>query len=214
MNIAISPKDLIVLVADKNMEHAVKGLLSRCKALNIRVIDADIRRHPQKDSGCRTGGTEFLSTFRSLYTHALLMFDLEGSGADVFNPEEIEQELENILQSKWGEQGAVVVIAPELDIWVWSDSPHVDTVLGWDGRIPDLRSWLTSQGFQMTGGKPSRPKEALEEALREVRKPRTSAIYQSLAERVSLKRCNDRAFVRLVTILQSWFSSKEGKLNG
>ncbi len=28
-------KDLIVLVADKNMEHALRGILRRSKALNI-----------------------------------------------------------------------------------------------------------------------------------------------------------------------------------
>ncbi len=209
MNTNTSPKDLIFLVADKDMEYAMKGLLSRCNSLGIRTIDADIRRHPHKDSGCRTGGAEFLSTFQHLYTHAILMFDLEGSGSDLYNPEEIEQELEKILQPKWGEQGAVVVIAPELEIWIWSDSPHVDRILDWNGRIPDLRSWIVSQDYQMTKGKPSRPKEALEAALKEVRKPRTSVIYQSLAESISLNRCNDRAFIRLKEILKRWFSIKD-----
>lgn len=123
--------------------------------------------------------------------------------------QELEEEMEETLKGHWGEQGAVVVIAPELDIWVWSDSPHVDQILGWADRTPDLRSWLKEEGYMVSNQeKPKNPKEALEKALRMARKPRSSAIYQSLAERVSLARCSDRAFIKLKTTLQKWF--KEG----
>jgi hypothetical protein len=54
--------------------------------------------------------------------------------------------------------------------------------------------------------KPARPKEALEAALRVVRVPRSSAIYKALAEKVSLSRCTDPAFLKLKTVLQQWFS--------
>jgi hypothetical protein len=50
-----------------------------------------------------------------------------------------------------------------------------------------------------------RPKEALEKALYAARKPRSSAIYQSLAEMVSLARCSDRAFIKLKETLRKWF---------
>ena len=102
------------------------------------------------------------------------MFDLEGCGIETRSAQEIENEMENDLKNHWGERGAVIVIAPEMDIWVWSDSPHVDEILGWSGREPDLRSWLTEQGYKLPEQeKPIRPKEALEKALYVTRKPRS-----------------------------------------
>lgn len=202
-------RDLIVLVADKNMQAGVSSMLQRHAALGIRAVTADILRHPEKDCGCRTGGIEFLSAFVNQYDHALLMFDYEGCGVEKRNVQELEEEIETSLREKWGDKGVVVVIAPELDIWVWSDSPHVERVLGWTGRTPKLRSWLVAQGFKSPSQeKPTRPKEALEGALRVARKPRSSSIYQSLAKKVSLARCNDRAFIKLKTTLQQWFKEE------
>ena len=39
-------RDLVVLAADKDMEHALRGLLSRHKSLPIRQIAFDIFVHP------------------------------------------------------------------------------------------------------------------------------------------------------------------------
>ncbi len=209
MNPASEKRDLIVLVADRNMEAAISGLLGRHSALGIRPVAADIRRHPEKDCGCRTGRVEFLSPFVNQYEHSLLMFDFEGCGVESRDVEELENEIELALTRQWGERGSVVVIAPELEIWVWSDSPHVDQILGWAGRKTDLRAWLGEKGFMVPGQeKPVPPKEALEQALHLAWKPRSSAIYQSLAEKVSLARCNDRAFIKLKTTLQQWFKER------
>jgi hypothetical protein len=134
------------------------------------------------------------------------MFDFEGCGVESKTAQEIENEMEEALGNHWGERGSVVVIEPELDIWVWSDSPHVDRVLGWADRTPNLRNWIVSQGYMLPDQeKPIRPKEALEKALYVAKKPRSSAIYQSLAERVSLARCSDRAFKKLRETLRRWF---------
>jgi len=54
--------------------------------------------------------------------------------------------------------------------------------------------------------KPPRPKDALEAALRVAQEPKSPALYGSLAGKVSLTRCTDRAFLKLKTVLQSWFS--------
>jgi hypothetical protein len=201
-------KDFLALVADKDMAATIEGLLSRHKSLCIREISFDIRRHPERDSGCRFGGVEFLRTLSQDYRHCLLLFDREGCGDEGRSSTEIEAILEDDLR-KAGLAGksAAIAIDPELDIWVWSDSPHVDQELGWAGRTPDLRTWLESKAHIKKGQvKPPRPKEALEDALREARKPRTSSIYQALAQSVSLSRCSDRAFNRLRLTLQGWFS--------
>jgi hypothetical protein len=198
-------KDLVVLVADKNMEYAIRGLLERRQSLGIRPITFNIHVHPERDSGCRSRGVEFLSPFCKQYTHALLILDFEGSGVDACMQETLERELEEGLRSAWERNGAVILVDPELDVWVWSDSPHVENILGWKGRTPVLRNWLVSRGFEFLHGKPTRPKEALEAALGEVKKPRSSKIYLELARRVGLKRCTNRSFVKLKNVIREWF---------
>ncbi|MBM4048628.1 MAG: hypothetical protein FJ279_26290 [Planctomycetes bacterium] len=200
-------RDMIVLVADRNMEAAVRGILGRHEALGIRPVHADIRRHPEKDCGCRVAGVEYLSPFVNQYEHAMLMFDLEGCGEEEEPAPNQEAELEEGLRNAgWDDRAAAIVVEPELDVWVWSDSPHVVRELGWWGREPGLWAWLSAKGFGLTAQrKPARPKEALEAALWAARKPRSSAIYQSLAEKVSLAKCTDRAFLKLKATLKRWF---------
>ncbi len=202
------PHDLVVLVADKNMEFAVKGILGRTQALGIRELMPVVHVHPEKDPGCLLRGHEFLSLFCNQYAHAIIMLDFEGSGREETDRERLELEIEKRLsQSGWGDdRAAAVVIGPELEMWVWSDSPQVDAVLGWQGKSPELRTWLKAKGLlQEEEAKPERPKEAMELALRAARKPRSSALYLQLARQVSMARCVDPAFLKLRTILQAWF---------
>lgn len=56
------------------------------------------------------------------------------------------------------------------------------------------------------GSKPERPKEAMEQALRMVRLPRSSALYRQLAQQVSLARCTDASFLKFKALLQNWFA--------
>jgi hypothetical protein len=203
-------RDLIILVADLDMENAVKGVLTRSGSLGIRSVGAEILRHPWRDSGCCTDGVTFLSPFVHRYEHALLLFDREGCGREDCSIEELEKEIGcKLSKSGWGDRSAVVILDPELESWVWSDSPHVDEELGWRGHHPPLRTWLAERGFlQAQDVKPIRPKEALEAALRKVRKPRSPSIYSELAEKVSLLRCSDRSFIRFKITLQQWFKEK------
>ena len=200
-------KDLVVLVADRDMEQALKGLLGRPKALAIRSIETDILIHPRHDPACARQGVAFLSNLSERYHHGLLMFDHEGSGREQEQIEELRKSLEeDFVRSPWGDRAKVVVLSPELEAWVWSLSPHVEEVAGWKDRQPPLRRWLTDQGWLPAGGvKPSRPKEAFQAALREARKPRSSSLYRQIAERVSLRGCTDRAFREFRSVLQDWF---------
>jgi len=202
--------NLVVLVADKNMKFAVEGVLSRVEALGIRKVAYNIYVHPERDPGCLLRGHLFLSPFIKKYSHALVMLDLEGSGREEYSREILECEIEKELsKSGWDNRAAAIIIYPELETWVWSDSPHVDSVLGWQGRHPDLREWLRNCGFLGEGQiKPIRPKEAVEEVLRVVRKPRSSRLYMLLAQKVSLNDCVDQAFLKLKTKLQEWFPAE------
>lgn len=200
------PLDLIVLVADSNTENAVKGLLSRPEALGIRALSLDIVPHPERDPGCWLRAPELLRSFRVRYRYALVLLDRHGSGQEKKTRLEMEKDLGERLASDWGDRAAAVVLDPELEVWLWSDSPHVEAVLGWKDRNPSLRSWLAEKGFMVEGTiKPSQPKEAVEKALRAVRKPRSSALYRELAGRVSFERCTDPAFARFKEVLRGWF---------
>ena len=175
--------------------------------MGIREPMPVVHVHPERDPGCLLRGHEFLSLFHKQFAHALILLDFEGCGQEKSTREALEDVIEKRLsQSGWGERAAAVVIDPELEMWVWSDSPQVDAVLGWQGRSPDLRSWLKDQDLLQEGqAKPERPKEAMELALRTVRKPRSSSLYAQLARQVSLERCVDPAFIKLKTTLQTWF---------
>ena len=200
-------RDLVVLVSDKNMEFAVRGLLSRHLALGIREVLSDLFVHPHHDPGCLLEGHDFLRLYKSSHKHALVMLDREGSGQEQLSREALEQRVEGFLaQAGWGDRACAIVIDPELEVWVWSDSPSVDTVMGWEGKQPALRAWLLQEGLLSPDQiKPNRPKEAVEQALRLVSRPRSSSRYLELAERVSLERCTDQAFIKFKHTLRAWF---------
>jgi hypothetical protein len=139
------------------------------------------------------------------------MHDREGCGRDDRSREALESEIEaNLARSGWDDRAAAVVIDPELEVWVWSDSPEVATILGWTGRQPTLPQWLDQQGHGTPGqGKPQKPKKAVDDALRLSGKRRSSSIFRQLAERVSVHRCTDPAFLKLKTLLRTWFAATE-----
>ncbi len=98
-----------------------------------------------------------------------------------------------------------LVIEPELEAWVFSTSPHVSTVLGWKGPS-SIRKTLEAQNlWKAEDAKPADPKDALEYLLGRTGKSRSSSLFRRLASRVSTAGCQDRAFLRLKTLLQGWF---------
>jgi hypothetical protein len=199
-------KDLIVLVADKDMESAFRGLLSRYESLGIRPISFDIFVHPQNDPACLKTSDQFLRTFVSQYNFALVAFDREGSGR-IDEREILEKEVEDRLtRVGWQERSAAIVFEPELETWVWSRSPHVDEILGWTKQPAPLRNWLVEQEYLTEGQhKPKRPKETMEAVLKKVKKPRSASIYLQLAQKVSLQGHTEPAFSKFQSMLQKWF---------
>jgi hypothetical protein len=198
--------DLIVLAADRNAKFALTGLLSKHQRLETRQIAVEVDVHPMQDSGTYRRCHDFLRSQRAFAKYALVLFDRDGCGRN--QPREaLEREVEmRLAQNGWEGCSAAIVIDPELDVWVWSDSPHVDAILGWPQRGVHLRAWLAERGFLQPGhGKPERPKKALEDALLNSNKKRSSSLYFELATRVSFDRCADPAFLKLKSTLQSWF---------
>ena len=208
-------KDLVILVADKDLEFALKGLLARPEALGIRPVEKDIFIEPEHDPACALRGVDFLAKFSDQYRYGLLMFDHEGSGKEATPTQELQGGLNAEFDSSaWGSGRArAIVLSPELETWIWSDSPHIEEVTGWRNRHPGLRHWLIWQDY-LHGDeiKPSRPKEAFQAALREAKKPRSASLYEQIASMVSLSRCADTAFLELRRILSNWFPSRDRDL--
>lgn len=159
-------KDLVVLAADGQIEFAVKGLLARNQSIGFREISFDIFVHPERDPGCLLR-CHHLRPFSRQYEYALVMFDREGCGKEESPRELLEIEIEKrLFDSGWDNRAVVIILDPELEIWVWSDSPEVASVLGWVGKYPQLSVWLQEEGYLGEHiRKPKRPKEAMEEAF-------------------------------------------------
>lgn len=207
-------KDLIVLLADLDAENAVTGILHRPQSLGIRPISFETIRHAMRDPGCCKDAPAMLQRYQSTHARALVIFDRHGSGRDTEDRMTIEAAVEDRLTSSgWRNRCAAIVLDPELEAWVWSDSPEVDAVLGWQGKEPSLRSALGNRGFLKEDQiKPEIPKEAMEWALRDVRKARSARIFSDLAARVGLTRCVDPAFAKFTGTLASWFPERENRL--
>lgn len=203
-------KDLVVLLADQNAESAIRGILGRHESLGIRPVSYDTFVHPERDPGCLRRASEFLRPFSRQYDKALVIFDHQGCGREQVEAESLEAEVESsVAIAGWPDRVVTLVLKPELETWVWADSPHVASVLGWGGQRPPLLEWLDHEGFPADSlGKPNPPKEAMERVLRQMRRPRSSALYSDLASRVSLTRCQDAGFQKLHRRLQDWFPAR------
>jgi hypothetical protein len=200
--------DLVLLAADKQMAETLRGILSRPEALNIQPISYTVYTHPNKDPGCRREAHRFLRPFHSDFRHALVLFDYDGCGAaGTSTSDEIEEALEETLRrSGWEERARCVVIDPELEVWVWSDSSEVDRCLGWEHAPQRVQDWIReTDQWPVDDPKPPAPKEAVERALEEVGQPRSSSLFRELAESVSLRRCEDPTFRRFCNLLRKWF---------
>lgn len=203
--------DLIVLLPGKDEREAIDALLSsRYESLGISPIRYQILVHPRRDPGCLQEAPAVLQPFVRRARHALVLVDHEGSGRECADANNVADDLRQRLdRSGWCDRADVIILQPEFENWFWSDSPHVESVTGWAQHQPRLRQWLEANDWwPREGEKPTRPKEALVAALREVKKHRSSAMYRRLAELVSLDRCTDFNFRRFKQILRQWFSSR------
>jgi len=202
-------RDLIILTADIQQKKTIQTLLEeRQISLGMRPITFDIFRHPNSDPGVYREAGAFLVTFNRQYHHALVLLDVawQGSSGDAT---EIEQTIQTDLDRRgWQDRSAVIALDPELEAWVWSNSPHVPEQLGM--RWERIKNLAEREGYWTPdAAKPAQPKELLEDVLYRVRKRRSSALFMELARRVSLASCQDAAFVRFREILMTWFPARD-----
>ena len=198
--------DLVCLVADKNMEAVVGAVLGRHQALGTRAIQSTVIVHPQRDSACYHDPTTLLRAHMGTALHALVVLDRAWEGAPDLPATELEANVDRDLQQLGGNWAKAIVIDPELEIWLFRRSPRLDDALGWRNRQPELQDQLATAGlWPLDTAKPSDPKRAMEWALREARRPRSSSIYRDIATTVGFKDCVDPSFLRFQSTLRSWF---------
>ncbi|MEW6366382.1 MAG: hypothetical protein AB1714_17290 [Acidobacteriota bacterium] len=116
----------------------------------------------------------------------------------------------NLDASGWKDRRAVIVIEPELEVWVWARSRKVEEVLGWkvESEGP-VKAWLERQGlWEPSAPKPAQPKEALRAALRRAQRPPSSAIFRRLGDTLPPERCSDKGLKRLIGWLRAKFPPK------
>lgn len=202
-------KDLIVLAADLDIENAISGLLSRPSRLKVRRPSFDIRRHPGRDPGCRKHAAELLRPLLGKYRHALVVFDREGCSSS--RPRgEIQDEVEKQLaQNGWESRSKAIAVDPEIEAWVWSDSPRMLQILGWNETYPKLRKFLNDKGlWPRQELKPPDPKRAMRETMRAARVKQSSPVFFRLAEKANVRGCQDPAFKEFLRTLREWFPQR------
>ncbi len=202
-------KELIILVADKNTQFTLEGLLTRHQAFRMRALtkeDIDIYVHPLRDPGVYKEAAAFLRPYQKQYHYALVFLDREGSGQEHKTARDIADEIKiDLERNGWTNRAEVIVFDPELEIWAWVNSPHLAIHTGW-ADLPSLRNFARNHGFwEETTPKPDRPKEAFEALLREKRIQRSSAIYKKIATDASFRDCVEPAFVKFKHVLKEWF---------
>ena len=207
-------RDCMFYVADMNMVETFKGFLTRqqfhqslgCGRFAFDPLKDLARAAGQTDGGLwrRAGGLckGYLQTHRHLVV--CLDRDFGGSPGQAQVRQDVEQQL---LAAGWNQgQFAVLVIDPELEQWIWQDSPHVESALKY-ASPPSLRQLLMNSGDWPAGQiKPNNPKEVLERLVdQNLRGNRSSTIYSKITSRISVMNCVDGEFLVLRAALQGWF---------
>jgi len=205
-------RDLLFYVADGNMREAIRGFMER-DALQHRVgcaaIEFDARADikvakGQNDPGVFTRGHELLRPFMGEYQHVVVIVDEEWEGSP--GADAIRDQLQAHLRATgWEDTGLALVVRPEADVWLWTDTDHTANALGWAnwGRLSAAlqeKHWLEADAI-----KPERPKEAAEWALRKgpetIKRP--SALYRKVTSKVSATRGTDDPVETLLETIQT-----------
>jgi hypothetical protein len=207
--------DLVIITPDGAYPVVLSAMLNRPHALNIGQISREIIKDALHDSS--GNAVDLLRPYLGKSRKALVIRDLEGSGWEdrgsaVFATELLKSAIEN----GWNEEScAVIVVEPEIEVWLRMPSPHLESMvhekarrnrdLSSDQIHSALEEIIDKTGGRTADGKPVRPKESFELFLRLFGIPRSNALYQYLAERESLARCVSRSFNHLTEILHNWF---------
>ncbi|MCL2822942.1 MAG: hypothetical protein FWD57_03030 [Polyangiaceae bacterium] len=203
------------LVADNTMKEIFCGMLERkawhlamkCDQIDIDPDDIHVAT-AKNDSGLYKYGRELLSRHIGKYENMVVMLDAEWQGSP--GPAAIEKRMkEHLAATGWNEDcGLVLVLVPEVDVWLWTRTDHTAKALGW-GSWRELEPVLERHGWWTREQlKPPKPKEAAAWATGAKNVARSASIYGRIAKTVGIERCSDPSFVTLRKTLRKWFPPK------
>jgi len=198
------------------MAQVLKSFLSRGyleARLGCRTFDFDFQqdvvvgvRSGNTDGGIHRRAHDLLRPYLPFYQNAVVMLDKNFGGR---LPAAIvrDQILNNLLRNGWSAECVeVVVIDPELEVWLWQrGNAHVARVFRYNGS-DSLEAFLEAEGFWSTAAlKPARPKEAARLLLQRYRGGAPMVVYARIIENISVSGCQDPAFNLLAAALRRWF---------
>jgi len=193
-------RDLVIMVADNDIRIVLKELISeRYSDMGIRTVNFDILPGIFRDPECRAKAHDILREHCRDYNHALVVFDLKGSGGK--GRSKTEQFVERKLAPNgWpGGRAAAVVIDPELEAWAWCNPNNLNFVC----RILGVPPQADFAKLEASAGE--NPKKAFQMACQLAGKRRSPDRYRELAEKLPVRSCQDPAFQKLMTTLRRWF---------
>ena len=205
-------RDCMFYVADLNMAETFKGFLTRpqfhqslgCAAFEFDLL-TDIKHAAGIADSLHTQAGLLLRDFQTTHKRLVVAQDCAfvGTPGQAKILDNLTKQLESV---GWATEDFIVLaIDPELEQWIWQDSPHVEAALN-HRSPPSLRESLQKQGLWLTDNpKPNNPKKTLQDVAYKNNKRRSSAIYGEIASKVSVKHCVDTEFQRLVAQLRAWF---------
>jgi hypothetical protein len=199
-------KDILILTADQDAEFLIKALMEKIPTIErTPPIDFDIIRHPDRDAGVATHAVEFVRPYINDYQYLMVIFDYEGCGKESMAKNDLEIQMENQFNiNGWPNRNVCIALYPELESWLWVNRQHLHDILDWQSEH-NIYEWLETNGHQLRGNKPERPKEAFEAALKKQKRPRSSSLFSDLAQKASYQNCTDPSFNKFLNSIKGWF---------
>jgi hypothetical protein len=230
----MTPKrDIVWLIADLECRTALTGFLDRetfhlslgCGEFLWDANQDVLRDEKGKDCGVWKNAHVLLRGKRTTYHHAIVLVDNAFGGSP--GPQRVEADILGNLQTVgWPRSDVeVIVLDPELEIWIWQRNPNVEQAFDYTGP-PSLWNLLAERAvspehrlvnadpdrgllpaWPLEAAKPGDPK-AVVEAVRDLcNSDPPSAIFNAITARVSVKGV-DPAFLKLRGTLRKWFPAK------
>ena len=206
-------KDLIIRVADADMERFLHAILNKPKALGIRPIQFDIERNTDArgDSGMRANGVELTRMDKDDYHKEVLMWDYQGCGHEHKKSAQIvaTETQDHLDRISWQDNSAVIIIEPELERWLWYCEQAIAAHL--QKTVTELQQWsetyANQQNMSLADLKESDPKGLFVYIVcTRLRRTRTPRNYEQIGKHASIKNLQTcESFRQFIKTLQTWF---------
>ena len=203
-------RELVILVADSTMEAVLRAFFGReswdltlqCGQFDVWP-EEDIFHDPlHTDGGVHKSAQELLRPYLSTHSRAMVVLDQKFGGQ--LPAADVRQDiLARLNQNGWHDRCEVVVVDPELEVWLWQNSPHVKQALMFSGS---LRQHLQDNGQWPAGApKPLEPKETIQALVKAKKALKTKVVYSRIARSISIQGCTDQSFDLFANTIRLWF---------